>query len=73
VSTATWDAKKSYAELSRLARKEIAKGNNINFVTFKKGSVLPAGVKDNNEHMYSFDHAYQIEAVREWLFEQYKK
>ena len=73
VSTATWDAKKSYAALSRSARQEIAQGNNINFATFTKGSVLPAGVKDNNEHMYSFDHAYQIAAVREWLFEQGRK
>lgn len=72
VSTASWDARKSEAALSRAARREIAAGNPINFATFVTGSVLPAGVKSNNEHMYSFDHAYQISAVREWLLAQHK-
>lgn len=72
VSTATWDATKNYGALSRAARQEIAQGNKINFATFVRGSVLPAGTKNNNEHMYSFDHAYQIAAVRDWLLAQHK-
>ena len=73
VSTATWDARDSYTTLSKEAKQEIAKGNSINYATFKTGSVFPAGVKNGSEHMYSFDHAYQIEAVRDWLFAQKKK
>ena len=72
VSVATWDAKESYTQLSRAAQQEIAQGNPINFATFTKGSVLPKGVKIANEHMYSFDHAYQITAVRDWLLAQHK-
>ena len=72
ISLAKWDAKDSYERLSKNATKEIAKGNKINFATFKTGSVLPAGVKDGSEHMYSFDHVYQIEAIRDWLFQQKK-
>ena len=72
VSTATWDATQSYSELSKAAKREIAQGNAINFATFVTGSVLPESAKDANEHMYSFDHAYQITAVRDWLFAQHK-
>lgn len=72
ISTAVWDARKSNVELSKAAIAEIEECNPINFATFIKGSVLPSNVKTANEHMYSFDHAYQIDAVRDWLFAQHK-
>ena len=39
---------------------------------FEKGSVVPEGMTVGNEHMYSFDYAYKLESVRDWLFEQSK-
>ena len=41
------------------------------FITFKKGSTLPEGTQgDYSEHMSSFDYAYRIKALRDWLFAQ---
>ncbi|MBQ9594760.1 MAG: hypothetical protein IJR35_02750 [Synergistaceae bacterium] len=45
------------------------------FITFKKGSTLPeeADISANySEHMSSFDYAYRIQALRDWLFAQVK-
>lgn len=53
----------------------LGEGNNANFVTFTAGTTIadgsstPAG---SGEHMTSFDYAYKIGAVREWLFKQSK-
>lgn len=72
-STATWDATWSTDEFNTAVSSIVAEGNNINFATFKLGTVLPSGVTvGTNEHMYSFDYAYKIEAVRNWLFNQSK-
>lgn len=54
---------------------KILKENHIiNFVKFTKGSVIPKGAEDNpgSEHMYSFDYAYKLKSVRDWLFQQRK-
>lgn len=51
----------------------LERGSTHNFVMFDKGTTLPAGVDANpraGEHMYSFDYAYKIKAVRQWLFRQ---
>lgn len=52
----------------------IGKGYDINFVQFTPNTVTPVNLKmkDGGEHMYSFDYAYQLEAVRDWLFKQKK-
>lgn len=53
----------------------LAEGNNANFVTFTEGTTLAEGqtaMMGAGEHMTSFDYAYKIEAVRDWLFEQVK-
>lgn len=54
--------------------KVIEEGHKINFVKFTKGSVLPKGAseKPGSEHMYSFDYAYKLKSVRDWLFKQKK-
>ena len=74
----------SYGELTDLdAKDEIDKLNNFtkgmydskysyNFITYKKGTVLPANDENANEHMSSFKYGYRIDAVRDWLFEQNK-
>ncbi len=48
----------------------IAEGHNANMVRFTTGSVLNGG--EGMEHMASFNYAYKISAVRDWLFEQSK-
>ena len=46
----------------------------VNFVMFKKGSTLPPDIDGNfSEHMTSFDYAYKIEAIRNWLLSQTKE
>ena len=71
IDSASWSAKLPPAEQERLAETLIAKGGNINFICFEKGSVLPESGQ-GMEHMASFDFGYKIAAVRDWLFEQSK-
>ncbi|MCM3411849.1 alpha/beta hydrolase-fold protein [Metabacillus litoralis] len=74
ISTATWDATWSTEESTAAVESILSEGNNINFATFELGTVLPEGVEvGTSEHMYSFDYAYKVEAVRDWLFEQVKE
>ena len=53
----------------------IGKNSNINFISFKQGTVT-GNSTDNKmgagEHMASFDYAYNLEPVRDWLFKQKK-
>ena len=48
----------------------IADGNAANMIPFETGSVLNGG--NGMEHMASFNYAYKLSAVRDWLFEQSK-
>ena len=53
----------------------LAEGYNANFVTFTAGTTLAEGQTASSgagEHMTSFDYAYKLEAVRDWLFEQHQ-
>lgn len=52
----------------------INQGYHINFVQFDKGTVILEGtdLKNGAEHMYSFDYAYKLSSVRDWLFKQKK-
>ena len=53
----------------------LAEGNNANFITFTAGTTLAEGQNGSTgagEHMTSFDYAYKLEAVRDWLFAQSK-
>lgn len=45
------------------------------FMTFKAGTTLPEDVEAGqySEHMTSFDYAYRMRAVREWLLAQRKE
>lgn len=66
-----WSAKLPQQEQDRLASEELAKGAPINIINFTSKTVLPAdGI--GSEHMYSFDYAYRLTPVREWLFRQSK-
>lgn len=73
-STATWDATWTSDKFSSAVKSILSEGNSINIATFEKGTVLPAGTPSGtSEHMYSFDYAYKIDGVRDWLFNQTKK
>lgn len=64
-----WSAKLPQQEQDRLASEEFAKGAPINIINFTSKTVLPTDGK-GSEHMYSFDYAYRLTPVREWLFRQ---
>lgn len=68
----SWSAKLPQAEQDSLATAMLAKGAPINIINFTPKSVLPDDGK-GSEHMYSFDYAYKLTPVREWLFKQQKK
>ena len=56
-------------EQDELASRLLAKGDPINIINFESKTVLPPDGK-GSEHMYSFDYAYRLTPVREWLFRQ---
>lgn len=66
-----FSAKLPQSEQDSLAREVLAKGTPITIINFTSKSVLPADGK-GSEHMYSFDYAYRLTPVREWLFKQSK-
>ncbi len=68
---AAWSAKLPEQRQSELAATMLEKGAPINIFEFETGSVLPDGV-EGMDHMYSFDYAYKITSVRQWLFKQHK-
>ncbi|WP_432487922.1 carboxylesterase family protein [Kineococcus sp. SYSU DK018] len=74
---ATWDATWSAQEFATAAAELFAAGDDINFATFETGTVLEAagsstssGGMGSSEHMASFEPAYKITALRDWLFQQ---
>ncbi len=68
---AEWSAKLPESRQSELAATMLEKGAPVNIFEFETGSVLPEDGK-GSEHMYSFDYAYKVTAVRDWLFKQKK-
>lgn len=66
-----WDATLGDADLENAIRAEIEEGNSINFGQFAAGTVIQANNR-GIEHMSSFDCAYKLDAVRNWLFAQSK-
>jgi len=71
ISIAEWSAKLPQDEQEAEVQKLLSQGNNINFVIFTLGSVLPES-GNGNEHMDSFDYAYKLQSVRDWLLTQRK-
>ena len=65
-----WDAQADAEELTALVEELLEEGNSINMIRWEAGTVLNGG--SGMEHMASFDYAYKLEAVRDWLFEQSK-
>ena len=74
-SHAEWSAQDEAETQNAAVAAMLAEGNRANFVTFTLGTTLAEGQTSGGgagEHMTSFDYAYKIEAVRDWLFEQVK-
>ena len=70
---AEFSAKLPDREQEKYVQDLLDEGYSINFIRFTKGTVIPAGTESRGgEHMYSFDYAYKLEAVRNWLFQQTK-
>lgn len=72
IDSASWSAKLPSEEQDKLASQLIARGGHVNFIKFEAGTVLPEDGK-GMEHMASFDYAYKLTPVRDWLFEQSKQ
>ncbi|AIF49854.1 alpha/beta hydrolase-fold protein [Pelosinus sp. UFO1] len=62
VSKATWSAESSAAEFATDVSNMLAAGSNIYYTVFKNGN-----------HRYTWQYAYTIEGVRDWLFKQVKQ
>jgi predicted peptidase len=72
ISAAEWSAKLPEKEQEENVKKLLSENSKINFITFSKGTVLPED-GSGMEHMWSFDYAYKLKGVRDWLFQQKKQ
>ncbi len=71
--TKQFSARLPQAEQENQIQALVGEGHSINFVQFDQGTVMPTGAEGGGgEHMYSFDCAYRLKGVRDWLFEQSK-
>ena len=66
-----WSAQEDEATQNTNVESMIEQGLNANFITFTKGTTVDGGAT-GSEHLTSFDYAYKLEAVRDWLFAQSK-
>ena len=74
-SHAEWSAQDAAEAQNAAVADLLSEGNRANFITFTEGTTLSEGqtaMAGAGEHMTSFDYAYKIEAVRDWLFAQSK-
>ena len=69
-SYGTWDAQADEETQDVNVQGLIDEGNTANMIRFETGTVLNGG--NGMEHMASFNYAYKLTAVRDWLFEQTK-
>ncbi|MEG3132557.1 peptidase [Rouxiella sp. T17] len=74
ISRATWDGRWSEAEFKQAFDEIEAKNSPINYVTFKKGTVIPAGesTQGASGHRNTWRIAYTIAPIRDWIFKQHR-
>lgn len=70
-SYGTWNAQDSSEVQDAAVAELLAEGLNANMIRFETGTVFKEG-QTGMEHMASFNYAYKLTAVRDWLFEQSK-
>lgn len=72
---AMWSARLPETEQDSLASALLSKGDERNFITFEGNTVLPENITDPHGamvHMASFNFAYKLKPVTEWLLKQSK-
>ncbi|EAU00659.1 pyrroline-5-carboxylate reductase [Campylobacter curvus] len=73
VARGVWDAKWSAQESKEAFEKLISEGANVNFVSFKKGSVLTDGQTNSGAgHVNTWKFAYDLTPVLEWILTRKK-
>lgn len=72
-SYGTWSAQDGPNAQNDAAQALVDEGLKANFVRFETGTVAGEGAATVNEHMASFNYAYKLEPVRDWLFEQVRE
>ena len=70
-SYGTWNAQNSAEEQDAAVEALLSEGLDANMIRFETGTVFKEG-ESGMEHMASFNYAYKLMAVRDWLFEQSK-
>lgn len=70
-SYGTWSAQDSAEAQDAAVAELLAEGLDANMIRFETGTVFKEG-QTGMEHMASFNYAYKLTAVRDWLFEQVK-
>ncbi|WP_200814374.1 hypothetical protein [Parabacteroides sp. Marseille-P3160] len=77
VSRAVWDGQSTPQEFEREVNQMLAEDSNVKYVAFKLGTTIPEALRSQtrggSEHRGTWQVAYNIEGIREWLFEQTKK
>lgn len=74
VSRAVWDGAWTPEQFRSAFEKIAAENSPINYVTFRKGTVIPANQSSAGAsgHRNTWRIAYSIEPIREWIFRQHK-
>ena len=70
-SYGTWSAQDSAEAQDTAVEALLSEGLDANMIRFETGTVFKEG-QSGMEHMASFNYAYKLTAVRDWLFEQSK-
>ncbi len=74
VSRAVWNGNADPGEFQIDVNNMLAEDSNVNYTVLRKGTVVPEGMQDNsiNNHLCTWRIAYNIEGIRDWLFQQRK-
>lgn len=74
VDRAYWDAKQGLDTLNHLAEEQAKRPGRVKFTVLKENSMVPEGMKadGSSNHRCTWQAAYQLPALREWLFQQNK-
>lgn len=75
ISCGSWDAHSPESIQNEAAEKVASKGAGINFTWFEGDSVLESDDRrfPGACHVKTWEKAYQVEAIREWLFRQHRE
>jgi predicted peptidase len=75
ISRATWSGQASAGEFASNVSAMIAEGNHIKYTVLARGSVVPESLPDDgyNNHRYTWQIAYAIEALGDWIFTQVRR